>query len=112
MDDFTRKADEIMRTATNRALAKASKDLRSEVEDATPKGDTGNARRGWKFDRDPDTVDFFGGETLTLKNDEPYAMKLERGASKQAPNGMLAPSLEKLPDLVEAAGREEGRRNG
>lgn len=112
MDFDTSKADEIMRNATNRALARAARDLRSEVQDGTPKGDSGKARAGWRFDRDPDSVDFFGGETLTLKNDEPYAMKLERGASKQAPNGMLAPSLEKLPGLVDEAGREEGQRNG
>lgn len=110
MADFTDKANEIMRRATNRALAKASADLRDEVVRATPKGETGDASEGWVFNRDPETVDFFRGEALSLQNAVPYAVKLENGLSKQAPNGMLAPSLEKLPALVEAAGRDEGER--
>lgn len=110
MTDFARKADEIMRGATNRALAKASHDLRAEVKAATPKGETGDASAGWVFNRRAEDVDFFRGEALSLENHIPYAVKLENGLSKQAPNGMLVPTLERLPGLVEAAAREERDR--
>ena len=112
MSGFASKANGLMRAATNATLAEASVDLNAEVVAATPKGPSGNAADGWQFNRDPGQVDFFRGEALILQNNVPYAKKLEEGSSKQAPGGMLAPSLEKLPEIVEHIASRKGAANG
>ncbi|WKW35132.1 minor capsid protein [Phage DSL-LC06] len=49
--------------------------------------DTGNARRNWQKEK--------RGGTTSVVNRVPYIEALERGHSKQAPNGILTPLARK-----------------
>lgn len=60
--------------------------------DLTPV-DTGLCRDSWMMDFDP--------SSCTFSNDTEYASYLDEGWSKQAPNGMVTPALEKLPEIIQ-----------
>jgi len=62
-------------------------DIFRGVKDHTPV-DTGRAKRGWRLLRKR-----FG---FTINNPVPYIGYLEQGRSKQAPRGMVKPTLERL----------------
>ena len=57
------------------------------VKDNTPIR-SGNARRNWK--KSVSDKDF------TLNNTVPYIEKLDKGSSKQAPNGIKQPSINQI----------------
>lgn len=46
---------------------------------------TGNARRNWRTQKNP--------QGFTTENSVPYIERLEAGASKQAPRGIIGPTL-------------------
>lgn len=106
-DLFRKRATDLMREASNETLAKAARTLEENVVDRTPEL-SGKAKHGWEFDKAPESVDFFGGETATLRNREPHIRKLERGSSDQAPRGMLAVSAAEFPGVVKDAARRRG----
>jgi hypothetical protein len=62
-------------------------DIFRGVKDLTPV-DTGKAKRGWRLLRRR-----FG---FIINNSVKYVPYLERGHSKQAPRGMVKPTLERL----------------
>ena len=59
--------------------------------DLTPV-DTGFCRDSWTMD--------FSSDECTFYNDCEYASYLDEGWSQQAPNGMIGPALEKLPEII------------
>ena len=62
-------------------------DIFRGVKDLTPV-DTGRAKRNWRLLRRR-----FG---YLIRNAVPYVKYLEQGSSKQAPRGMVKPTLERL----------------
>jgi hypothetical protein len=51
--------------------------------------DKGRARRGWNLDKGP-------GMERNISNRVPYIVHLEDGHSKQAPNGILGPTIREI----------------
>ena len=66
---------------------KIADDVSNDLKNATPV-DTGYAKSRWKEKK--------GVNSTTINNDAPYINELEKGRSKQAPNGMIKPMVEKL----------------
>lgn len=64
------------------------------IVDATPVA-TGFAQSQWTLD--------IGDTDARIANDCEYISFLEDGWSDQAPNGMVAPALDALPDLLDSA---------
>jgi hypothetical protein len=73
---------------TNRTIsafvAQLADDVEREIKKNTPIK-TGNARRNWQK-----TV---SSKTFDVTNKVPYIERLEAGASRQAPRGMIGPTL-------------------
>jgi hypothetical protein len=61
--------------------------------------DTGRARAGWGLAMQ-------GKFTAVLANNVPYIVKLEYGHSKQAPAGMVRPTLAEFSNIVSVATTE------
>ncbi len=53
---------------------------------------TGNARKNWKKTVRP--------ETFTVENRVPYIERLEAGASRQAPRGIIGPTLTQVKGKI------------
>lgn len=67
--------------------------LLEEVRKATPI-DKGRARRGWRKDKTANpTLSSSVERQIKIQNRVPYIGLLERGRSKQAPNGIVRQSL-------------------
>lgn len=68
------------------------RDLADNLVKKTPI-DTGRAKRGWKR-----VAEFkFNGQAQTvIRNDVPYIGVLDKGTSRQAPNGIVVPSVEEI----------------
>lgn len=62
-------------------------DVYSEVKNATPV-DTGYAKSRWKKQT--------GTNSSVINNDAPYISELEKGRSKQAPDGIITPVVNKI----------------
>lgn len=60
--------------------------------DLTPV-DTGVCRDAWMMD--------FSSDSCTFSNQTEYASYLDEGWSDQAPNGMIGPALQKLPEIIQ-----------
>lgn len=79
--------DSLSRELKN-TLSKVVKDLADEVlvdaRQNTPYK-TGNARKNWNKQ--------VGKENFSVSNKVPYIERLEAGASKQAPKGIIGPTL-------------------
>jgi hypothetical protein len=75
----------------NTYLNRVIQDLKVELTRETPKK-TGRASRGWRQSGRYDVAK--QGEQEILRNDTPYVALLEEGRSKQAPHGMINPSIE------------------
>lgn len=52
------------------------------------------------------------GDTIYLANNLPYALALEEGHSDQAPNGMVALTMQELKDVAKGLGIELEFENG
>ena len=79
-----------VRKATDKKVVKIMTIALNEVKPLTPK-DTGRARRGWHLEG--------RGQKTKLVNNVPYIGYLEKGHSKQAPNGMIVPLKRKLKGI-------------
>lgn len=74
-----------------RELAQFVSEVAAEVEKdarANTPIKTGHARAGWSKTVTP--------KSFTVKNQVPYIGKLEAGASKQAPKGIIGPTLSQV----------------
>lgn len=71
----------------NKLIDKVSTDVLNVARALTPIK-LGRARRGWQKQRSSNGV--------AVKNTVPYINKLEAGSSKQAPNGILKPTIETI----------------
>lgn len=82
--------DNLSRELKN-TLSKVVKDLAEEVfvdaKQNTPYK-TGNARKNWNKK--------IGKENFSVINQVPYIERLEAGASKQAPKGIIGPTLSQV----------------
>jgi 23S rRNA G2069 N7-methylase RlmK/C1962 C5-methylase RlmI len=60
--------------------------------------DKGRARRGWRIERgpNPSVAGQAIEETTNIVNRVPYIVALEDGHSKQAPNGILGPTMREI----------------
>lgn len=65
-------------------VAELAKDVETEARAHTPIK-TGNARRNWTKN--------VTNKSFDVKNQVPYIERLEAGASRQAPKGILGPTL-------------------
>lgn len=68
-------------------VAELSEELKSTARAKTPIR-TGNARRNWKDKQDK--------RGFTVENRVPYIERLEAGSSKQAPRGIVGPTLTEI----------------
>lgn len=89
--------------AAQTVLTQLQSNLGRELRNRTPI-DTGRARRGWRdfdnrevLDSSPSTVQAAGRpfrrDDLGLTNQVPYIALLEKGRSRQAPNGFVNQSI-------------------
>lgn len=63
-----------------------------------PKGySPGTLKKSWEIDFQPKVV--------TIKNEQPYAQRVENGWSSQAPYGMMRLSIAEFPDLLAQAAK-------
>lgn len=69
-----------------------SRDLYLEIVKTTPKR-TGAASRAWTKPEKVSEADF---DKVITTNSLPYVPRLEEGYSKQAPDGFIEPSIEKI----------------
>lgn len=70
-----------------RFVERLATDIQAAAKANTPVK-TGNARRNWQKDtRQPG---------ITVNNRVPYIERLEAGASKQAPRGIIGPTLQQI----------------
>lgn len=65
-------------------VSQVAQDVYSTIKDKTPVK-TGNARRNWTKSA--------GKDNFLVQNKVPYIERLEAGASRQAPKGMIGPTL-------------------
>lgn len=81
-------------TEVNRELDQFFDALNTEAKALTPVK-SGRARRGW---RRSGSASIGQGATteVVIKNPVPYIAVLDRGSSKQAPQGILEPALKKV----------------
>lgn len=70
----------------------ALRDLADQLVKKTPI-DTGRAKRGWKRVKE---FEFNGQVQTVIRNDVPYIGVLDKGSSKQAPNGIVDPSVQEI----------------
>jgi hypothetical protein len=90
-----------VKRAMKRLASEIDKDLDSffndvlkEVKKQTPI-DTGKARKGWQKRSNPSVGDSTSIENV-LVNNVKYVPYLDKGHSSQAPDGILAPAVEKV----------------
>lgn len=79
MTDLEREKDQL--------ISKVADDVIRVAKDRTPI-DQGQARRGWRLED--------AGTDKRIVNRVPYIDLLERGRSKQAPNGILGPTIREI----------------
>ena len=73
-----------------RAIDELFADINTELEKVTPKK-SGRASRGWRY-----TLRYrLGYAGVLIENSVPYITRLDAGSSKQAPNGIVQPVLNK-----------------
>ena len=79
---FTSLFDEI-----TRIVSEMGDDFYDEVKNTTPV-DTGLAKRSWNKSKNRDTT--------KINNKQPYISELDEGKSRQAPQGMTKPAINKI----------------
>lgn len=100
----------VMNVAEKDLYAVATK-LYSKTIEYTPVGDPslwsyeapkgykpGTLKKSWEINYQPTEV--------TIKNEQPYALRVEYGWSTQAPNGMLRRALLSFPQFLEEVARD------
>jgi len=70
-----------------KGLKDIADDVHTEIKNVTPV-DTGYAKSRWKKQT--------GTNSSVINNDAPYISELEKGRSKQAPDGMIKPVMAKI----------------
>ena len=92
MANRSKKTMSSLSSCINKAVNAFIDDLHNNIKEETPV-DTGRAQRGW---RKTDKY-IVGNHTrrIIIRNDVPYSPRLDRGYSRQAPNGMVKPALYK-----------------
>lgn len=55
--------------------------------------DTGQAQRGWRSVFEMSKLIMTGGKKVVIRNNIPYIERLDKGSSRQAPNGIVKPVL-------------------
>jgi len=81
-----------LRVETHSDLNRMFRDLYLEIVKTTPKA-TGAASRAWTRPEKVSPNDF---NAVITTNTLPYVERLEEGYSKQAPDGFIQPSIEKI----------------
>ena len=84
---FTVKTDFDLDKTVGRIVREVTNDLANALRSRTPI-DTGKARRGWKVSN--------GRQKSTINNKVKYIQPLEDGHSKQAPQGFVNQSINKI----------------
>ena len=77
-------------------------EIYNQIVEATPVR-TGFAQSQWKYEETGSSVD--------ISNDCEYISYLEDGWSDQAPDGMVGPAMDNLPDLLSSALEEYNTAN-
>lgn len=75
----------------SQALVKAVQEVATQTKNAAVSSTpikSGNARRNWTKDTT--------AKNFVVENKVPYIERLERGSSKQAPRGIIGPTLDKV----------------
>lgn len=83
----TREAKRQLEREKDALLAKIADDIKTVAVQKTPI-DQGQARRGWRLES--------SYREKRIVNRVPYIDLLERGRSKQAPNGILGPTVREI----------------
>lgn len=94
--DFAReisKAADIVDRVAGQALDLTTEIAETELRDSTPKA-TGRAREAWRTEKASD-------DRNEIVNDVPYIHALERGHSRQAPDGILATATDRAAAKAE-----------
>jgi HK97 gp10 family phage protein len=76
-----------IRNEVRTVIANAAQDVQDSAKTNTPIR-TGNARRNWRKQVSEDK--------FTVENRVPYIERLEAGASRQAPRGIVRPTLTQI----------------
>lgn len=101
MFTFKVKTDFDLYRTVNRIVREISDDLRDELKRRTPV-DTGKAQRGWKQRH--------RRNRSTVSNRVKYIQRLEDGHSKQAPQGFVDQSINKIKRNARS-GKYKQRKN-
>lgn len=129
-DEARRNANRVVGGDVNKLMRALSLEALRRIMLKTPV-DTGRARANWNVSIDaPDTstneaatiagapakqaeggarivgADFFAGDEIYITNGLPYIKPLEDGHSKQAPQGMVAVTVQELKPLVDQIARK------
>ena len=104
-------AHKLVKNKSEQVLTEFSKLMKQRVEERTPVGDPllwqypaplnyipGTLKASWEIVKTPDS--------FALKNDQPYAQRVEYGWSSQAPNGMLRLTIKDSPELLKQASKK------
>tara|TARA_A100001201_G_scaffold69934_1_gene64436 strand:- start:1202 stop:1516 length:315 start_codon:yes stop_codon:yes gene_type:complete len=75
-------------------MTRVAEDVKKVAQSFTPI-DKGRARRGWKM-RNQVSVTQSSSSTRSITNRVPYIDLLERGRSKQAPKGIIGPTVREI----------------
>ena len=75
-------------------MTRVAEDIRQVAQQNTPI-DKGRARRGWKVKNKVSAIQT-SSSTRTITNRVPYIDLLERGRSKQAPKGIVGPTIREI----------------
>lgn len=103
----------VMRTPVDQGTARANWNTSVDGEDATVDLSLTSADVVGTLSEGKRTIDgisFAEGHTAVITNALPYIGGLEDGTSTQAPNGMVAVTVEELRPLAEQIARKEGDR--
>ena len=79
-----------IKRSLGRAMDQLFEDINRDIRDTTPVL-TGRAQRGWRY-----TPRYkIGYQGALIHNNVEYITSLDRGSSRQAPNGMVKPAIDK-----------------
>ena len=79
-----------MTSSLERSVDRMLTEINNSIKSITPVR-TGRARRGWRY-----SPRFRLGKGGAIHNSVPYINRLDEGASRQAPNGIVVPVLKRI----------------